>query len=281
MLGSVAFLGLPPRAAAAAPGAASPPPPIIVAPGGDGGTVGIDVHSPGSPGGGGSGARNAGVGPSVDPCGVNPIGSACAAFDHGRYCGTWAQTFMAAGLPSTGLGPLLQRIGCTLADVGPTAAILAQEAYGLLRLPAPTIARSPRADNDDHGTPYTWVNLWTWFWTDPATFTPTSRTVSARTISATATATPIALVFDPGNQDQPLACAGPGRAWTPADGEGPPTNGGCAYTYRHVAARVVSTVSIQWNVTWTGSNGESGRLPTLVTTAQAAFAVEQVQAVTR
>ena len=159
--------------------------------------------------------------------------------------------------------------------------MLAQEAYGLLRLPSPTIERSPDATNSDRGTSYTWVNLWTWFWTDPATFTPKAKTVNAGAVSATATATPTALVFDPGNGDAPVSCPGLGRPWSAADGNAAPANGGCGYVYRRISTAVAATVSIHWTVTWTGSTGETGRLPELTTSASSTFAVEQVQVVNR
>ena len=51
--------------------------------------------------------------------------------------------------------------------------------------------------------------------------------------------------------------------------------------YRHVAESVTATVTIRWTVTWTGSNGTSGALPPLLTSATSAFAVQQVQVVNR
>lgn len=180
---------------------------------------------------------------------------------------------------------MLRSVGCgldlRLTAISFTPAVLAQQAYGLLRLPAPTIERSPDTTNSDHGVPYTWVNLWTWFWTSPATFTAKARTVTAGAISATATATPTALVFDPGTGDAPVTCPGPGRPWRTADGNDAPTGGGCGYRYRQVATSVSTTVSIRWTVTWTGSNGASGQLPPLTTEASATFAVQQVQVVNR
>ena len=267
----------PARAALSSPA----PPPIVVTSGPAGGTVGIDVHSPGSSGHASGGAGGSATGPVSDPCAQDPTGTACAAFDHARYCGAWGQTFTAAGLPSTGLGPLLQSVGCSPAAAGLTPAVLAQEAYGLLRLPAPTIERSPDATNSDRGIPYTWANLWTWFWTSPDTFTAKARTVSAGAVAATATATPTALIFDPGTGDAPVTCHGPGRPWLQADGDKAPTGGGCGYLYRHISASVTTTVSIRWTVTWTGSNGETGQLPPLTTAASSTFAVEQVQVVNR
>lgn len=265
--------------ALAAP-AAAPPPPIVVTPGPAGGTVGIDVHSSGSRGSGGGGSGGSGTGPVSDPCARNPTSTACSAYDHARYCGTWAATFLAAGQHRQ-LEALLRSVGCAPQDSGLTPAVLAQEASGLLRLPAPTIERSPDATNSDHGVPYTWVNLWTWFWTSPATFTPKTRTVTAGVVSATATATPTALIFDPGTGDAPVTCPGPGRPWRSADGDRFPTGGGCGYRYRQVSTSVTATVSIRWTVTWTGSNGESGQLPSLITAASATFAVQQVQVVNR
>ena len=82
------------------------------------------------------------------------------------------------------------------------------------------------------GLPYTWVGLNTWVWVD--NWQPLQRTVDLRGVSATVTATPTSLSFDPGNGDAAVSCPGPGRPWTEADGNRPPTNGGCAYMYRSV-----------------------------------------------
>ena len=91
---------------------------------------------------------------------------------------------------------------------------------GQLDLPDPTITRSPDAKNSDPalgGAPYTWVQLWTWVWTEPQTWAPASVTVAAGGVSVTATGTPVALVFDPGDGGDPVTCDGPGPA---VDGAG-------------------------------------------------------------
>ena len=47
--------------------------------------------------------------------------------------------------------------------------MLAQQAYGELTLPKPVAKRSPDEGNSDPqygGQPYTWVNLWTWVWSE-------------------------------------------------------------------------------------------------------------------
>ena len=82
----------------------------------------------------------------------------------------------------------------------PDPAVLAQQAYGELTVPKPVAKRSPAEGNSDPqygGLPYTWVGLWTYFWSGE--WQSLARTVELRGVSATVTATPTALVFDPGD----------------------------------------------------------------------------------
>ena len=81
----------------------------------------------------------------------------------------------------------------------PDPAVLAQQAYAELTLPEPLVRRSPpetNSDPDNGGLPYTFVGLQTWVWA--VNWQPLQRTVDLRGVSATVTATPTALVFDPG-----------------------------------------------------------------------------------
>jgi hypothetical protein len=167
----------------------------------------------------------------------------------------------------------------------PTAPVspeqLAQQALSTIRLPSPVIRRSPTEANSYNGTPYTWVGLWTWFWTDPDTWQTLSARASAGSVWAEATVTPRVLVITPGNGDAAVRCAGPGRAWTEADGNDAPSNG-CGYVYRHVTdGTLTATVTIEWAVTWTGSGGSGGTLPVMRTSATSTFSVMQIQIVTR
>jgi hypothetical protein len=164
-----------------------------------------------------------------------------------------------------------------------TPAELAQQARDELTLPNPVVHRSPTEKNkNDDGIPYTWVHLWTWYWTSPASWRELSKTASADDVWATVTVTPIELSFDPGNGQEAVSCPGPGRAWTRVDGDAPPSNGGCGYWYPHVSGGVESTVSIRWAVTWTGSGGTGGQLPDMTSqTISPVFAVEQNQVVNR
>jgi hypothetical protein len=182
--------------------------------------------------------------------------------------------------------PILAANGCPTVGGGgaaprpPTPGQLAQRAYGQLRLPAPTIERSPPATNAYNGVPFTWVNLWTWFWTSPASYAPVSKTEAVPGVAATVVARPSVLVFDPGDGSPPVSCPGPGRPWTNADGNAPPPNG-CGFRYRHTSngATLTVTVTIQWDVTWTGTGGAGGALNGLTTQAAGPLQVLDVQMV--
>jgi hypothetical protein len=162
-----------------------------------------------------------------------------------------------------------------------TAAELAQQARALLKVPKPRFQRSPDQSFTDAGTPITWVNLWTWYWTTETSWRPTSKTASLGDVSATVTATPQTMTFKPGNGKPPVTCPGPGRAWTETDGNAAPSDGGCAYRYTRPSDRVTATLSIRWSVAWEGSDGTSGQLPAMTTQTSDSFAVQQIQTVNR
>jgi hypothetical protein len=158
---------------------------------------------------------------------------------------------------------------------------VARQALASVTLPAPVMRRSPTEANSDHGVPYTWVNLWTWFWTDTG-WGPLRARAAVGGTWAEVTVTPTRLVYVPGDGEPVVACAGPGRAWRESDGNGAPTAGGCGYRYRHVSATpLTATLAIEWAVTWRGSGGAGGTLPVMRTQATSTFAVQQIQVVTR
>ena len=167
----------------------------------------------------------------------------------------------------------------------PNPAVLAQQAYAQLALPKPTLGRSPdlsKGDPAKGGQSYTIVNLWTRYFTDPATWAPISRTVTLRGVYATVTATPEALVFNPGDGNLPVSCAGPGAPWSEADGFNPPSAGECGYQYKQVeASPITGTESISWTVSWTGSNGSGGEFPVATTSTASQFIVEQIEIVVK
>ena len=276
---------------ATAPAVADPAPsdpPVIVAPDPGKGAIGIGVHNyplpPERGGYGGPGYEGVSVGgASGDICGNPTI--ICPAEVQAQKCAIINETFGYSGITSPArMNPILAANGCptigAAAAARPTAGQLAQRVYGRLLLPAPTVERSPPATNSYNGVPFTWLNIWTWFWTSPASYAPVSKTESVPGVSATVVARPSVLVFDPGDGSAPVSCPGPGRAWKDADGGRPPP-GGCGFTYRHTTdgAVLTATVTIRWDVTWTGSGGAGGSFNGMTTQAAGPLQVLDVQVV--
>ncbi|SOD72951.1 hypothetical protein SAMN05892883_2262 [Jatrophihabitans sp. GAS493] len=272
----------------------------------DGGSGGCDVlRNPtctvGTGGGGGSGPGGGGSGsvtPS-DPCAAYPdaaygdeppvVSQACADELQGRYCraadadalGGLGLTSWAAVPPAT-MTLLNQQFTAEGCPAIVTAASLAQEAFSTIVFPRPSGHRSPSESRTFQGYPTTWVNLWTFFWTDPSTWRTLSASASAAGLTATVTATPVALNFDPGDGDTVASCAGPGRAWRDSDGNAPPSDRACGYQYTHVTTSpVTATETIVWQITWTGTGNTGGEIPGLSTSTSGQLNVLQIQAVVR
>ena len=160
---------------------------------------------------------------------------------------------------------------------------LARQALSTLTVPSPTTGRYPAGTLQD-GQPFTVVNAYTWFWTDPGSFRALTARADAGGVWAEVSVTPTALSFTPGDGAAAVSCPGPGAAWRPGYGVWTPSPAGCDYRYRHSSidqpdGRVTATYGIQWSVTWTSSTGATGTLPDLTTTSNAAFAVAEVQSV--
>jgi hypothetical protein len=158
--------------------------------------------------------------------------------------------------------------------------VLALQAERQLTLPQPSGHRSPSETQSYQGSPFTYVNLWTWFWTDPGTWRTRSATARAGGVSATVTVTPTRLSFDPGDGSASVSCQGPGIAWSSSDGNAAPSDGECGYRYRTVTQTpVTSRQSIRWSVTWTASDGARGALPDLTTSRAGQLMVLQIESV--
>ena len=136
----------------------------------------------------------------------------------------------------------------------------AQNAYRSIHFPKPSGDRSPSQDQTYRGYPFTYVGLWTWFWTNRASWRTLTATATDGDQSATVTASPVELVYDAGDGSGSQTCDGPGRAWTSVDGNAAPTGGGCAYQYHQVTSSpITSTQSIIWKITWIGTGNTAGR----------------------
>jgi hypothetical protein len=268
---------------------------VGVGAGGGGGTGGAGGGGTGGAGGGGAGGGTGGNGGSTkpDPCakypsayhtmctknqGVGPFG--CLGL-YNQYYGTMA---LAA------FNQLMTDNGCPTVAAGatppPTPAELAQQAADSFNLPRPSGHRSPSEAKSYNGYPFTYVSLWTFYWSDPGTWTSLTATASAGGNWATVTAQPVSLTFDPGNGWAAVSCAGQGRPWVESDGNSAPSQGACGYQYSKVTGPgydhpVTSTQTITWQLTWVGSNNTVGTLTQRTTATNGQLNVLQIKTVNR
>lgn len=154
-------------------------------------------------------------------------------------------------------------------------------------MPTPVPSRYPSGTLKESGHPYTIVNANTWFWTDPGTWQPVSKTVTAGAVWGKATASPVSLSFTPGDGSRTVSCPGPGSPWKANERTwlAPVNPQGCSYRYSKSSLgvggddQVTATYTITWNVTWTGSDGSSGAFNNMQTSTPSRFAVAEVQTV--
>ncbi len=157
-----------------------------------------------------------------------------------------------------------------------TPAMLAQQAYHFLPLPAPEIHTNPPANREQL------VELPTWLWVSRASWGTRTATASIPTLSVTVTAVPVAVTWTMGDGGR-VACDGQGTPFDPAH---PTRQPSCAYAYRRSSAgqpagRFTVTATTTWNITWTASGSVTGggTLPPLARSAQTTLAVAEVQAI--
>lgn len=166
-----------------------------------------------------------------------------------------------------------------------TPEILAQLAYGEIRVPGTEVELAPGGDSK--------VNLPTWVWLEKARFKPVSVTarVAALGIEATTTAEPVSLRVEPGTPDArtlpgsgtcPIRADGSiGEPYAPGKAERTPP---CGVTYlrssREGSFPLRATVT--WKVHWTGTgvNGEQP-LPDGSFGAEQDVVVREVQSLNR
>jgi hypothetical protein len=248
-------------------------------------------------------AGGTGAATSADPCAAYPkaaygdkppkVSPACADQLQGKYCNAMEADAL-EGLEvgsiaeltpqqTSGLNRLLAADGC---PVIVTAASLAEQAYKRIVFPHPSGHRSPSEAQGYNGYPFTYVGLWTYYWTDPATWRPLTATASAAGLSATVTAVPVSLSFDPGDGSGSQSCAGPGRPWVKSDGNDAPSDGACGYRYSKVTGPgyghpITSTQTINWKITWTGTGNSGGEIPGLPTSTSGQLNVLQIKTVNR
>lgn len=182
-------------------------------------------------------------------------------------------------LPGTGSGGYVW-LPRPPAPLPPSPAQLAQRAAASFKFANPSGHRSPSEKLRYDGYSFSYVNQWLFYWTDPGTWTTKQATARTAGTWATVTAKPVSLTFDPGDGRSSVSCAGPGRAWTNADGNNRPSGGACGYQYERVTSSpIASTQTITWRITWRGSGGTSGTLPDRSTSTSGQLQVLQIQTV--
>jgi hypothetical protein len=132
-------------------------------------------------------------------------------------------------------------------------AVLAQQALSKLPLAAPSIEMAPPATSDQL------VNVSTWLWIDSEAWQGLSATAAAGPVSATATATPVEVVWNMGDGNQ-VTCAGPGTPYEPSN---PNATTNCSYTWTQSSAGQSDgayevTATVYWQVAWTAAGAPGG-----------------------
>jgi hypothetical protein len=253
----------------------------------------------GRPGGGGFGgtqcgqsytpgctvtAGSPGSGSTGDP-GTAGTGGGTQTVSAGAAPGCTGTVSAAFGCVPAGCKITAQAVGCPLGVAGPPGggggaapppAVLAQLAVRFLGLPDPVIRSSPAPDA------LQLTQLPTWLWVAPAVWHSKSKTARVPGESVTATATPVSVSWRMGD-GATVACHGPGTPYTQADDPASPSPT-CGYTYTRSSAgqphaAFAVTVTITWDITWTGPGGAGGVLPALFTAAAAGMRVAESQAV--
>jgi hypothetical protein len=131
------------------------------------------------------------------------------------------------------------------------------------------------------------VKVGMWFWVDPAQYVAQTVTASiptaTGTLTATTSATPVRMVYSPGEPDgEPVTCPGPGQQWVHDDGDD--ATSPCMYTYQHSSeidpnGQFTATLQIVWHITWTSNAGINGDLGEYTTSTTFPITIHEIQAV--
>jgi hypothetical protein len=108
-----------------------------------------------------------------------------------------------------------------------------------------------------------------------------SVSASAGPNSATVSARPVSVTFDPGDGGTPVACPDGGTAYYPGV---PDAMSSCVYRYLRSSATAPGqmftvTATVTWTASWQGSDGTGGGLPQETVTGSVPVPVDELQAV--
>lgn len=151
--------------------------------------------------------------------------------------------------------------------------VLAQRAVDRLVLLTPGIEASPETVQ--------LVQLPTWLWVSESTWSVRTAQAAAGGLTATATATPVAVAWDMGD-GATVECGGRGSEWE--QGTNPEAASDCSHTYTLPSSEELPvSATVTWQVTWVvtdagGGEVASGTEPDMSTTGQTAWPVLESQA---
>lgn len=156
-------------------------------------------------------------------------------------------------------------------DPGVSGLSLARSAVASLTLAFPEPRTNPAIDHDQL------PGIDTWLWVDPAAWEPVSATATIPGLSATVTATPTHVSWDPGDGSSPVVCDGPG---TPYDRSRPPEEqtSDCTHRYQD-RGRYEVVATVHWELSWTASDGDGGTLASVGRSTSFVLRVAERQAV--
>lgn len=160
----------------------------------------------------------------------------------------------------------------------PAAGLLVAFAQEQLELELPSVETSPvRGGLQLVGVPV-------WFWVD--NFEPNSTTAEVPGLAATLTATPLQTRYvitgpgrgGPGGTAVTVVCDGPGTRWEQGSGADPRAGSDCSYAFDWSGTFTVEA-TVDWEMTWSATNGQTGTLPAVSRTTAFTVDVDQAQAV--
>ena len=245
-------------------------------------TCTVSAGSPGSQGGPGSGGGTTTVTCAWQPLSALttldetlpfvPYGQPTTPDETGQY-----YLVTCTPVPDDEVGEFLALV-YPAAPTGPTPGQVGQIAVSELNLAAPTVSTAPSGGKAI-------VNLESWLWIDSAQWQPITATAAVDGIAATATATPVSVVWDMGDGNQ-VTCDGPGVAYNISVPDQDQSTS-CGYTYQEASAsgpnqQFTITTTIEYDVTWTSvgvaGGGDLGDIPGPSTTT--AVTVDEIGTVT-
>jgi hypothetical protein len=127
------------------------------------------------------------------------------------------------------------------------------------------------------------VGVATWLWVD-GPWTPASATAQVAGVSATVTATPVSVVWSPGDGTT-VTCDGPGTPYDPTRSPADQRSS-CTHAYGRSSAALPGgayalTATVTYEVTWSSSTGAGGSLGSLTRATTVPVVVEEAQALIR